>query len=515
MATVCAGTKCDHCGKPFHGQADVLCSLRHRKGQNAPCPGNTMHLENHSHPTAILANASLALRVGAAFVYALLLVALYDSLSYRWYYFGFLWANPSAADIVIAIVAAAVPAAFLSPRPTGFVQFGGWVLHYAVVSPAIVVPILQGLQHASSNYLLSVTISLCAAAFNASLRVPTGPLPSITAMQFEPRTIRSAVRLLTIGGIAYMLAAHGTSLRLASFEDVYDQRFDFADQSSIIDAYLVPIMSNVFIAFLLATGIRDRRWIDILLAIAGTLIVYSAFALKSQLISPILIFGIMSCFDKFGNFRPLVIPLFLISISSIYLIFFSGNIDATGISGVLSSLIFMRTILLPGVIVGEFASFFSQFERTYYSHSLVGRFIVDYPYGDLSVGQVVGLYMFPDQGAAPFELNGNFIATDGIAALGLPGIPISFAVAAFSMHLLNMAGIKADRQATFAMSIPYLMTLSNTSAFSSFVTGGGVILVILLYLYGNQRRREDHSANLAERYMSPSDQQAIQMDVRP
>jgi hypothetical protein len=258
----------------------------------------------------------------------------------------------------------------------------------------------------------------------------------------------------------------------------------------------MPNVANVLVPFLFVVGIHSRKPLLIPLALLGTLLVYAAFALKSVILAPVLILGIYFLFDTHGKIRIGVIPLGLGVLSLIFAPFVS-TLTGGPLWG-LTNLLFMRTLTLPGVIVGLFSSFFSTYQWTYYSHSLVGRYFFPYPYGGYSVGQIVGLYLFPDQGD-PFELNGSFVATDGLAALGTLGVPISFVVTALALRILAKAAAETERRVAFAMAVPFLMTLANTSVFSSMVTGGGLGLAGLLYLWGSTLAREraqplsDHS----------------------
>ncbi|MFM9977247.1 MAG: hypothetical protein ACKVOP_04290 [Sphingomonadaceae bacterium] len=393
----------------------------------------------------------------------------------------------------MAIALATLPSAFLARTVDNISKFASWVIHYVVAIPAIIVPLLQQFEGLTQAMMLSAAIAACACVFNFANGIAVGTAPRIALLRLRRRTIIGGCIAVAVVSASYIITTHGSALQLTGFIDVYEQRFQFSERSTSVEAYLIPFLGNVVLPFLLVTGVLRKNWIAVFLSLFGTVLLYTTFAAKSQLLGPIFVLGVLALFDRADTIRVALIPIILVSLMTLG-IAVAPSIDGSDTAlNLIASLIYVRTLLLPGVIVGEFSAYFSQFATTYYSHSLIGRPFVPYPYGDLSVGQVVGLYMFPNQGSAVFELNGSFIATDGLAALYMIGIPIAYTITAIALRFLTFASTLVDARTAFAVTVPFLVTLANTSIFSSMVTGGGLALAVLLYLWGNSVTDADPS----------------------
>jgi hypothetical protein len=144
------------------------------------------------------------------------------------------------------------------------------------------------------------------------------------------------------------------------------------------------------------------------------------------------------------------------------------------------SLVYLRTFCTTGAMLSVYADFFSTHPWTLYSHSMVGSSFSTYPY-EVSIGEVVGEYM--TGGAVFINANAGFFATDGFAAIGWYGVlVIGFIVAAFFALIAMLFG---DRRLPVVCGtlIPYGMGMSNTSFFTSLLTGGGIVAILLLLVW--------------------------------
>lgn len=442
-------------------------------------------------PSKPLVAPPIALRFGAALLYAFLSIFIYERLSYRWSYFGFIWANPSVGEIVSAAVLAAVPAIFL-PRAAGTLfQFAAWVLYFAVFAPAILIPPLQHLQVSGEIWFLSGVSAFGACLFALASRWSAGAFRATNLLRFSERTILIALIAIFVAGYGFILVVHGAALQFTSFADVYEQRAEFNEGAGGILNYAVPMLANVVNPLLLAIGLKRRNPALIALGIGGSVLSYGTFALKQHILTPMFVIGTYFLFDRMGRCRVFGIPLALLAVSVICLPFVATYDPVGGIMGTILTMLFVRTLLLPGVIVGLFSSYFSIYPQTYYAHSNIGRLFATYPYGDLSVGQVVGYYLVPSYDGNLWELNGSFVATDGIAAVGTIGIVIAFAICILVMLAMSRAAARVEPAIVYPAAVPFLITLANTSLFSSMLTGGGILLTLFLYLWGNARRAAD------------------------
>lgn len=439
----------------------------------------------------LLTEPGAVVRFGAALAYAALCIVIYERLSYRWSYFGFVWDDPSSIEIAGAIFLSSLPALFLPRAPRNLFQFAAWVLYFAVFAPAILIPILQHLQSSNQLWSLMGVITLGSSAFMLASRWKIKKPPEISSLRFSKRAIIGGLLAIYFAGYGYVLVAYGAELSFTAFADVYEQRASFAESSAGVTNYIVPMLANVINPLLMAIGLKRRLPALVALGIIGAVLCYGTFALKSHILTPMFVIGTYLLFDRSSHCRVFSIPLALIIVSLICLPFVATYDPVGGIIGLILTMLFVRTLLIPGVIIGFYSSYFSNHPQTFYSHSSVGRLFATYPYGDLSVGQIVGYYVVPSTDGNLWELNGSFVATDGIAAMGIPGIVIAFVLSVIALRIMARAAVKAEPAIAYPAAVPFLITLANTSLFSSMLTGGGILLTMFIYLWGNARETAD------------------------
>ncbi|MGE0458959.1 MAG: hypothetical protein AB7O56_12235, partial [Bauldia sp.] len=146
---------------------------------------------------------------------------------------------------------------------------------------------------------------------------------------------------------------------------------------------------------------------------------------------------------------------------------------------------YMRTLGIQGAMAGVYADFFTANPHTYWSHVNFVATLINYPY-TLPLGYVIGTHLV---GGAGFNANASFWVTDGIAAFGYAGIVLIGGVFGFLLAIANRL-VPADRLVFGALlAIPFVMFLANTSLFTSLITGGGLLIAILL-LYGAPQRSQ-------------------------
>jgi len=145
----------------------------------------------------------------------------------------------------------------------------------------------------------------------------------------------------------------------------------------------------------------------------------------------------------------------------------------------LPSLLFLRTIGNAGVLNFWYYDFFSTHDYTYFSHlNIINYLFNGYKFGNEGLGKIVGSYYW----GASMNANANFWATDGIASLGIFGVLLISIFFSFFLILLNALTELRKNNLHILVLIPFLISLTNTSLFSSFLTGG-LFLVILLFVF--------------------------------
>ena len=138
----------------------------------------------------------------------------------------------------------------------------------------------------------------------------------------------------------------------------------------------------------------------------------------------------------------------------------------------------MRVFATPGLLMGVYQNFLSDHPLTYYSHVTGVNWFVDYPY-HLPLGLEVG---FATTGELDYNMNAGFWVTDGIAAIGLPGIIVISLLIASVFYTLDCIG-SAHKPFLVALCLSqYAIFLANVSFFTSLVTGGLIWFLLIFYL---------------------------------
>ena len=268
-------------------------------------------------------------------------------------------------------------------------------------------------------------------------------------------------------------------------ENLYDLRFsgrDVAEGDKLV-GYFTQWLSGAFLPFLLAIGIVYKKKLLILISCIGQIILYSTAANKAFILSIIYMVGIYYITkktSKFGIFLTffLIILITFLTFSQIYfeddfkLIFFP-----------ITSIVMLRTVSISTINAVNYYDFFSTNPFTYYSHiNIIGKF-VRYPYGDLALGQVIGVTM---SGNADSNWNANFYITDGFVAMGYSGLIIIGIISGLIFYIIDSL-IKSQNIILCTLLITISsVSLMNVSIFTTLLTGGLIYLILFLVLFENK-----------------------------
>ena len=283
--------------------------------------------------------------------------------------------------------------------------------------------------------------------------------------------------------LVYMLVVYGGNLRVATDfgADVYEQRAVAGELSAgSLVGYASGMFSGALNPFLLAIGLTERRKLLIVIGFVGMLLAYATAAIKGVLVSAILIPAFYVSFVRHKvivSYR-LGLIILISCLAPWFLIWDVGELQQ-GLSSKIVALVFMRTYGFAGILTGVYADFFVNNPHTYYSHINIVSRLIDYPY-NASLGEVVGASAL---GLPNMNANASFWATDGFAAAGVPGVILMGGLVGLLLSFTNAAIASADRRIAFLASLPFVMYIANSSFFSSVLTGGGGMLVLLIYLW--------------------------------
>jgi hypothetical protein len=430
----------------------------------------------------------------AAFVACLIYVYI-SWLSPLYSYLGFPLGEDEHPALWFSIPAVLLTAAFMKTKITRFSEFFLWMVFFFAYTPSLLFIPLQGLLPDDGLALvcsltLSFNIMRIIANCRMRLRVPS----------FEPIHLVASFFAVYAALNAWVLSVFGGHLNLADFANVYDQRFLAADVASgSLVGYATGMLGGAFNPLLMAIGLTNRRVSWFLLGATGQVFMYSTAALKSILLSaiimPVFYYILLKRVDVTATrLGALVVASCLVPLAVIALLGSSGE----GLPWIFVSLVFMRTYGLAGALTGIYADFFTSHPYTYYSHINIVSNFIPYPY-DQSLGEEVGFFMV----GSPLDANANFWASDGLAAAGNLGVVITGVLVGIFLMLMNSAITRRGTRLACVAFITFVMTVCNTSIFTALLSGGGALLLVMLVLWQSRLKHGPPSAPCTS-HASPS-----------
>jgi hypothetical protein len=420
----------------------------------------------------------LCIAQASLFLFSILTVYV-DFLSHRYTNMGFNYEEPDTYVFLISLAAALLPSAYLPIHCSSIKDFAGWILYYVLYMPSVTIPVLQGHLDSSDQLLLILSLSL---SFLIIL-LPTRTRSFTRRAEFAPTRDLFWTGFFTVylALIVYVVAEFGTTLRVVGLAEVYVQRFvaDDAFDASFV-GYATGFLSGGLNPFLITVGLFQRKPLLIAIGALGQVLVYATAALKAVFLSVVLIPVFYFILRK-GRLNLNIIGFVFTSIAfGLMIIINSVDTDEDVILREVVALIYMRTFCMTGVLTGMYADFFLSHPLTYYSHINVVQVLIPYPYA-AQVGQEIGLYLSP--GALRFNANASFWATDGLAAMGFTGVILAGLLFRFFILIIDSVTSQTMLPVVSAALIPALVGVTNSSLFTTILSGGAGVLVLLFYFW--------------------------------
>lgn len=285
------------------------------------------------------------------------------------------------------------------------------------------------------------------------------------------------ILVVTILCTLYLMILYRKNLRIVSFSDVYDLRSENSKLGGdVITGYLSAWLVNVFIPLNFGYALFSKKWTYYLIGTFSCVIVYMATGAKTAVVFPIASYLVYKLFTKvnlkyaFFNFG-----LFLSSVTAILTIM-EFNI--------ISSLLLMRTIGNGGDLTRHYHDFFLTHPHTYFSHvNIINALTQMYPYDD-TLGVTIGAYYWGET-----NVNANFWATDGYAAVGSFGVLLASLIMFFVFLIFNNISKSYNKVFLIVVLIPYLTMFLNASIFQSLLTGGAIFTFLFLSFSSNKKNK--------------------------
>ncbi|WP_288142245.1 hypothetical protein [Mesorhizobium sp.] len=409
-------------------------------------------------------------------VYVVLFVDIYVDWGVSFYYIGFTYVydqdRMKLTYCIIALFAFILPISI-----TRYSDFFCWMLYLTIFVPSVLIVSMQGyISFDAMSLVLSLTVSFLFIIYIPKMiRFQSYSL----IRQLPANAFFFVFFLFYVVAIIFYIGTYRGMMSFSGMSELYEQRARFGEtQTSTLALYLTGWLSNAMNPYLMAVGLfdRTRRW-AIAVGAAGQVVVFMAFAGKIMLVIIVVTFGFYFFALVKGRISAPRLAFGFAALALLVLgLLAATSYQPSGTMMDMVTLIYIRTLGIQGAMTGVYADVFSSSALTYWSHANILNLIVDYPY-KAPLGYVVGARLV---GGTGFNANSHFWATDGIAAYGMMGVVIMGIVVGVLLSLANKV-VTPDRLPFAAtVSIPFIMAMGNTSLFTSLVTGGGLMMVLMI-----------------------------------
>jgi hypothetical protein len=443
-----------------------------------PSPGNQESASLGKRVNGVMPIGA-GVRYGLTLLYCLALCHFYGVLSRWWGYLGFTYGLNDDLLRYGACFVAAAPSVLLNPRPRTFAQAAAWFIYLLVYLPCLLVPVMQF--SADSARLFWIFISTLAGC-TLFLLLVRGDVKRASLPHVPPQMFWIALGTAWAVVLLIVLVSFGAQFRLVGADEVHDQRFAAGAAFSGLSfvRYAIAVLTAAIDPFLIAAGLYTRRYWIAGVGIISQVFLFGTLAARAVLLSPIFIIAVYFLCDRQARLRGNFLLIGLLTIFAITVPLMANYHPAAGGINTLMTFLYLRIFLISGAAFGAYERFFSINPHTYFSNNNIISLFIEYPYGDYSIGQVVQLFLVQSDKVDIGNFNASFLATDGMAALGVVGMPVASVLAALALRLMSCFIPPERTNVMVAAGVVFILSLANSSLLTSLVTGGGILLTLLV-----------------------------------
>lgn len=290
-----------------------------------------------------------------------------------------------------------------------------------------------------------------------------------------PDSVVKLVRYITIFSILILVFKNYQSMRLVSFADVYDLRSEMSQsEEGFFDTYMVMWLTYCFIPFFFTKAFITRNFKEFSFAALGSLMIYMTSGAKMSILLGLIVYGIYILI-KDGKQYLNKIMVFL----TLFITFVLMVIPDDGVWVFFKSILLIRVLAVGGWTISTYYEYFTLNDFTYYSHiGPVNKLFGGYPYGEFSLGQMIGIEY---SGSPDANFSASFWASDAIAAMGLIGIPVITVMVCLMFFIINRSSSVIHFKYITIWLSGFWLALTNLPLSVSLLSGGGLIILFILW----------------------------------
>lgn len=402
-----------------------------------------------------------------------------DYLVPLWGYFGYYNNNSGSVEIIISNIFAVLPILFYSNKKV-ISNLISILIYILVYLPTIIM-----LQYYYTDFQLAIKYQL---VFLVGMTLFfLSDIDSGKTIIYKTNYIPIKFYLwVGIIMLIFVVIYYGSSLRLVSFSKVYELRADnYGAKLSRFPliGYFILWISNFFRPLFLSIGLVYKKKGFIVIGVLMAILIYMATATKGTLFSPLFAFGLYWCLKKIGfkYLFPLIVSFFLLVIVFFKLTENSGS-TLSSISFIITAILLMRSLGISALLNTTYIDFFETTKLyTHYTHiNVVNSIFGGYPFGDDALGKAVWGGYSGESADDAMNANANFLATDGVAAMGIWGVLFVSIIFYFLLKYLNRISKSHNTDFVFILCLGSTLSLLNVSLFTTLLSCGLIFIIICL-----------------------------------
>jgi len=393
-------------------------------------------------------------------------------------FWGFNPPHFNLSNMLLIIVLAVIPA-FVMPlyltRPSSLFIYA---LVFCVYLPGVVTGMLN--YEDSIDRYLGLFSCFCIGLVGCCLAVRCVPLRSNASRSFSRPLLLTCV----LGSLTCFLVLFLTYKDILSFsgvDDIYAQREKGAATSLFI-GYCQVYLAYFFSPVLFATGLISKRILIALLGFAGFIFVFMITAERTVLLLPFAMF-LMAFIFKARGANPNA-PVYLFVGGGVMVFLIAELFDQVGLFQELGFYFYTRLIACPGLFVTQYYDLFSTQGFTYWAHVSGISWFAEVPaaYAADEKWPALGKILAERVLGVQSQSNASFVATDGVAAAGGPGVLAIFML--YTVWLIALDWVSQGWNKVLLLTALFpLAFISTNGPFSTMLAsfGGGLWIAMLWF----------------------------------
>ena len=270
-----------------------------------------------------------------------------------------------------------------------------------------------------------------------------------------------------------MIRANGMpSLKALNVLNVYDIRRHV--KYPFLMGYLVNWQAKIINPFLITIFYAEKNKKMIIVPTFMQLFIYLITGHKSFLFIPLAILIVIKIIEHKDFF---LISTFMAAVGTlgVYLLYVIFDILLVG------SIFIRRFLFLPAKIKFDYYDFFSKNEFLYFSQGILGKIIGKKSLYQINAANLIGYLYY---GNVDTNANTGYLA-DAYANMGVLGMLLITILLIIIFMFIDSFSISINKETVIGLSLFSILSLNNGALLTSLLTGGLLLLLVILYLYSS------------------------------